>query len=176
MRQAILLATLIIAGSSVARSQTSFNHVGYGQDERKSSAARRCTGAYLSLRRVGDDAGAGQRAVIFAFTNTALSPCTLYGHPGFSMLNRAGQPLRGAHVGKNGEEAQVVTLAPGGKAWFEITFSACGVGGTGVRCPTSAKVRITAPGTRRAFVLRERLEPYRGRVNVSPVQSTQPGE
>ena len=174
MRRAILLATLIIAGSSLARSQTGFKNIVDSQND-KSSAATRCTGEHLSLRRVGDDAGAGQRAVIFAFTNTASSPCTLSGHPGFVMLNKAGLPLRGAHVSKDGDEAQVVRLAPGGKAWFEITFSACGVGGTGVRCPVSTKVRITAPGTRRAFVLRERLEPFRGRVGVSPVQSTQPG-
>jgi hypothetical protein len=175
MRQAILLATLIIVSSSMARSQTSIKNIGYSQDN-DSSASIRCTGEHLSLKRVGDDAGAGQRAVIFAFTNTSSSPCTLSGHPGFVMLNKAGLPLRGTHVSKDGEPVQAVRLAPGGKAWFEITYSACGVGGTGVRCPTSAKVRITAPGTRRAFVLREQLDPYRGRVEVTSVQSQQPGE
>jgi hypothetical protein len=175
MRQAILLATLIIAISSLASGQTSIKNIGYSQSG-NSSASTRCAGAYLSLKRVGDDAGAGQRAVIFAFTNISSAPCTLSGYPGFVMLNKVGLPLRGTHVNKGSEPAQVVRLAPGGRAWFEITYSACGVGGTGVRCPTSAKVRITAPGTRRAFVLRERLDPYRGRVEVTSVQSQQPGE
>ena len=175
MRQTILLVILIIAISSLARSQTSVKNIAYGQHDNGSAFAR-CTGEHLSLNRAGDDAGAGQRAVIFAFTNTSSSPCTLSGYPEFVMLNKAGRPLRGAHVGRNSSEPpQVVRLAPGGKAWFEITFSACGVGGTG-RCPVAAKVRVTAPGTRRAFVLREQLDPYRGRVDVSPVQSSQPGE
>lgn len=175
MRQAILLVTLIIALSSLAGSQTSVKNNGYSQHD-NGSALSRCTGEHLSLKRVADDAGAGQRAVIFAFTNTSSSPCTLSGYPGFMMLNKVGLPLRGTHISRNGEPAQVVRLEPGGKAWFEITYSACGVGGTGVRCPTSAKVRITAPGTKRAFVLREQIDPYRGRVGVTPVQSQQPGE
>jgi hypothetical protein len=172
MRRTILLMALIIAISPLARSQTSVKNSGYSQND-NSSAVTRCTGAQLSLKRVSDDAGAGQRGVLFAFTNTSSAPCTLSGYPGFVLLNRAGLPLRGAHVGHDAGPAQVVKLSPGGKAWFEITYSACGVGGTG-RCPVSAKVRITAPGTRRAFVLREQLDPYRGRVNVTPVQSEQP--
>ena len=172
MRQIILLVTLIISNSSLIQSQTSVKNLGYGHHE-NSGASTRCTGAQLSLSRVADDVAAGQRGVTFAFTNTSSSPCTLSGSPGFVMLNKDGRPVRGAHVEKDAGPAQVVKLLPGGKAWFMITYGACGAGGTG-RCPTSAKVRITAPGTRRAFVLREQLDPYRGRVNVTSVQSEQP--
>jgi hypothetical protein len=175
MRQTILWVTLIIASSSLSWSQAGVKNVGYDQRYNRSASAR-CTGADLSLNRVSDDAGAGQRGVVFAFTNISSSSCTLSGYPAFIMLNKAGLPLRGAHVSKDAGPAQVVTLAPGGKAWFSITYSACGVGGAGVRCPMSAKVRITAPGTRRAFVLREQLDPYRGRIYVTPVESKNPGE
>jgi hypothetical protein len=174
MRQTILLVILIIAGSSLTLGQTSVKSLDRQRDDNSISA--HCTGAHLSLNRVADDAGAGQRGVIFAFTNTSSKPCTLSGYPRFTMLNKAGRPLRGGHVDRDGGTVELVTLSPGGKAWFAITYSACGVGGTGVRCPVSAKFRIMAPGTRRPFILREQIDPYRGRVHVTPVQSQQPGE
>lgn len=173
MRRTILLVTLLIVVPSLAQSQTSVKKIGYNQNESSRAYTRRCTGWQLSAKHVSDDAGAGQRGVIYGFTNTSSSPCTLSGYPGFVLLNRAGGRLRGIHIIRTGEAAQVVTLAPGGKAQFEITYSACSVVGT-PPCRVSVKVRITAPGTTRAFVLRERLDPFEGRINLSPVKSSTP--
>jgi Protein of unknown function (DUF4232) len=173
MRKMILLIILIIVVPSLARSQTSFKNSVSSQNESSRAYTRRCMGWQLSVKHVADDAGAGQRAVTYAFTNTSSRPCTLSGYPGFVLLNRAGRRLRGVHIVRTGDPAQVVTLAPGGNAWFNITYSSCSVGGT-PPCLVSAKVRITAPGTTRHFVLPEKLDPFEGRINLSPVLSSQP--
>lgn len=137
-----------------------------------------CTGSNLSVKRVSDDAGLGNRAVNYAFTNISNAPCTLTGYSGFILLNRAGRPVRGAHVIKGegtyfqqAEPPQTVTLQPGGTAWFQIAYYACS--GRGL-CPVSTKVLITAPGTNRGFTLRERIEPSEGKVNLTPVRNGLP--
>jgi hypothetical protein len=142
------------------------------------SAPTPCAGENLSVKRVSDDAGLGNRAVNYAFTNTSTSPCTLSGSPGFVLLNRGGQSLHGTHIVKATgtyfqpeESPQTVTLPPGGTAWFQIAYRACQ--GRGM-CPVSAKVRITAPGTKRGFILSEQIEAFQGTVNVIPVRSGLP--
>jgi hypothetical protein len=131
------------------------------------------------VSRVSDDAGAGNRAVNFAFTNTSVSPCTLQGYPGFALLDRRGRRIRGVRVilsegtyFQSGKAQEDVTLEPGKTAWFQVAYNA--IQSSPRKCPVSAKVRITAPGTRRVFILREELDPCQGRVSVTPVRSGLP--
>ena len=168
MRRTIVLLTLVTALSSAARSQTKTvdNH-------KESLAARRCVGAQLSVKHEADDAGVGQRDVTYSFKNKSSSPCTLSGYPSFALLNRRGRPLRGQTTSHNSDQVTVVRLAPGGKAYFNIHYSACGTVGT-PPCPTSYQVRIKAPHDARAFTLREKLDPFQLNVSLSPVQKSAP--
>lgn len=168
MRRTILSLALVIALPSLARSQTNsgFNHGG-------SRATHRCMGWQLSAKHETDDAGAGQRDVTYSFKNHSYSPCTLKGYPKFALLNRYGHLMQSQSVTHNSDPVTVVTLAPGGKAFFNIHYSACSTVGT-PPCRFSSKVRIKAPGTRRAFILRERLDPFQLSVDLSPVKASAP--
>lgn len=141
----------------------------------------RCLANQLSVSRVSDDAGVGNRAVNFAFTNTSPTPCTLSGYPRFVALDRRGRPLRGVRVVQSDstyfmpeQPPQEVTLEPGKTAWFQIAYN--GMQDTPRKCPSSAKVKITAPGTTRVFVLREEITPCQHEVSVTPVRSGSPDQ
>ena len=177
MRRNFFALSLIIFTSCVALSQTKTRQNHFIQQEH-AAAARRCLGEQLSVSRISDDAGAGQRAVNFGFTNRSSQPCTLTGVPRFTLLDRRGRRIRGAHVVyadasyfQPGERAEIVTLAPGKLAWFEIMFSACQDPG---KCPASSRVGITAPGTKRVFILKERIDAWEGKVTVMSVRSGMP--
>ena len=142
-------------------------------------AVSQCQASQLSVSRLSDDAGVGNRAVNFAFTNTSPRPCTLSGYPGFTPLDRRGRPLRGVRVTQSDatyfqpeQPAQEVTLEPGKTAWFQIAYTA--VQSTPRKCPSSAKVKIIAPGTKRVFLLREEITPCQHTVTVTPVRSGLP--
>lgn len=166
MRRTLLLITLVIAMPCFARSQTTT-----GNSQRASLAASPCIGSQLSVRRESEDAGAGQRYVSYSFKNQSPSPCTLSGFPGFALLDRAGRKIRRQSITHIPDPVTAVTLAPGGKAFFNIHYSACMTGGT-PPCKSSAKVRIEAPGTNRPFVLRERAAPYQRSVELSPIRGS----
>jgi Protein of unknown function (DUF4232) len=143
----------------------------------KSLAAERCHENQLSVRHVGEDAAmGGVRTTDFAFTNTSSSPCTLKGYPRFEVLNRSGRLVRGGLAARGltrlGDEAKapprLVTIEPGKTATFQVYYNAGGAGYMGKPCPTYRKVKITAPGTKRGFVLREELQ-LCSSLEVSPV-------
>ena len=150
----------------------------------QSSVSTPCLAEQLSVRHISDDAAmGGARSVIFAFTNTSSAPCALSGYPRFELLTKSGRPVRGGRVTKaqSREESEqteqsppVVTLAPGQRAWFQINYNSGGAGHLGKPCPVSPKVRITAPGTERGFVLREVIQACNYAVEVSAIQSGLP--
>jgi hypothetical protein len=118
----------------------------------------------------------GVRTTGYAFTNTSSSPCTLKGYPRFEVLNKSGRLVRGGRAANGltrmGDDAKtpprLVTVEPGKTATFLVYFNAGGAGYLGKPCPTYRKVKITAPGTTRGFVLREDLQ-LCGELEVSPV-------
>lgn len=177
LRRALLLMTLIIviALPCLAQSQISF------VNRSASFAASPCTGAQLSAHReTEDNAMGGQRGVWYSFRNTSQSSCTLKGYPAVTLLDRAGHGLRRIHVKHNDEGETEVTLAPGEKAFFSIVYRSCEfLKGAGVRhrrpCTSSARIRIEAPGTHRAFTLREAIDPEASEgVTLSPVTNKNP--
>lgn len=115
----------------------------------------------------------------FAFKNTSRLPCTLKGYPRFELLDRSGRPARRGRAVHNAQLAsddgqdqipQLVTLAPGKTAWFRFHFNEGGAGRIGKPCPTYPKIKITAPGTKRDFILREGIVSC-SELEVSAVQS-----
>jgi hypothetical protein len=183
MQRTIFLLALIVAAVSVAEGRTNSGHRAYLQAD-GANAATQCRGDQLSVREVPnsmDAAMGGERAVDFAFKNISSSPCTLKGYPRVQLLDRAGRPARHGRAVNNADLGgdqpnqgpQSVTLAPGKTAWFIFHFNNGGAGHVGKPCPTYPRMKITAPGTKRAFIQREAIQSCR-EVEVSSLQSGMP--
>jgi hypothetical protein len=184
MRRTLLLLALIMAASSLATGQTNSSHTAYIQAD-EARASIQCRGDQLSVRYIPDSLDAamgGDRSMDFAFKNTSRSPCTLKGYPSFELLDRSGRPGRRGRavhdaqmLSDDGEAhiPQLVTLAPGKTAWFRFHFREGGAGHVGRPCPSFPKIKITAPGTKRIFILREGIQSCDG-VEVSPMRSGMP--
>ena len=138
-----------------------------------------CRGADVSVRHVNDDAAMGGHLLTdYAFKNNSLNACTLKGYPRFELLSAAGQLApNGRAVNSRklmGEETatvpQLVTIEAGKEAVFRVYTNNGGAGYSGKGCPTSRKVRIIAPGTTRAFILKEEIRSCQ-KVQVSAVRA-----
>ncbi|MHC5595340.1 MAG: DUF4232 domain-containing protein [Nostoc sp.] len=141
----------------------------------------RCETSQLSVRRVSQDAGVGNVALTYAFTNNGTSPCTLNGYPGLALLDAKDQPLQGIKVIRSKgtyfsskQPRKEVTLAPGKQASFQIAYNH--ISSPEKRCPISSKIEITPPNTSQHFTLTEEIKPCTGKVRVTPVRAvdTQP--
>ncbi|MEH1940573.1 MAG: DUF4232 domain-containing protein [Nostoc sp.] len=141
----------------------------------------RCETSQLSVRRVSQDAGVGNVALTYAFTNNGSSPCTLNGYPGLALLDAKDRPLQGIKVIRSkdtyfssNQPQQRVTLAPGKQASFQIAYNH--IRSTEEQCPTSSKIQITPPNAYEHFTVTEQIKPCTGKVRVTPVRSadTQP--
>jgi len=139
-----------------------------------------CRGADLSVRYVtNDSAMGGHNLRDYAFRNNSASTCTLTGYPRFELLNNAGKPLpRGRAINSTklpGDETtgppEEITLESGKEALFRVYYNSGGAGYTGKPCPKSRKVRITAPGTTQAFILKEEITSCQS-VQVSPIRKS----
>ena len=174
MRRTILLLVVIAASSATALGQPDPRLTMYKGPVRIPLS---CRDQDLTVRHVTDDAAmGGQRTIEYAFKNKSSSPCTLIGYPHFELLDKAGivRP-RGRAISSQqlpGDDAKpipkLVTIPPGEDAGFRIYYNSGGAGYLGKPCPRSQKVRITAPGTTRHFVLRERITSCR-EVQVSAI-------
>jgi hypothetical protein len=181
MRRTLFLLALSMTASSLAMGQTNSSHTAYIQAD-EARASMQCRGDQLSVRSIPDSLDAamgGVRSMDFAFKNISKSPCTLKGYPRFELLNRSGRPARHGLAVNNaqmvsddgeGQTPQLVTLAPGKTAWFRFHFNSGGAGYVGKPCPTFPKIKITAPGTKRDFILREGIQSC-SELEVSAVQS-----
>ena len=141
----------------------------------------RCKTSQLSVRQVSEDAGVGNVALTYAFTNNGSSPCTLNGYPGLALLDEKNQPLKGVKILRSEDTyfsskqpRQKVTLARGKQASFQIAYNH--ISSPNEQCPMSSKIEITPPNAYEHFTLTEQIKPCTGKVRVTPVQSvdTQP--
>jgi hypothetical protein len=120
----------------------------------------------------------GRISVYYSFRNNSKSPCTLNGTPAVVLIDRAGRRLKTKveEYPEPGIQPKTVTLAPGGKAFFEVRYSSCGVSNQFVehksRCRSSAKLGFTPPGTKGMVMIREAIDPGRSLDGVSPVIAT----
>jgi uncharacterized protein DUF4232 len=178
VRVAILLA-LLVAASSVAAGQLAIKRTAYAHSA-KVGAFAPCRGEHLSVRHVSEDAAMGGHNLIdYAFKNDSSSACTLMGYPRFELLDRSGKVRRHGRAvdsqrlpgDETNDAPQSVTLGPGKEAAFRVYYNNGGAGYLGRPCPLSRGVRITAPGTRRSFELREEIRSCRS-LRVSAVRNS----
>ena len=147
-----------------------------------SHATKQCTREQLSLKAGDEDAAmGGVRTVNYTFTNTSSSPCTLNGYPRLELLNKAGRAIPGRHTVNKAKmftdsdpvPPKEVTLEPGKTAMFLIYYNNGGAGHEGKPCPSYPKVRVTAPGTTKGFVLKQDIQTCI-KVEVSSVRAQAP--
>lgn len=170
------LTVSIISGSPINSSPAS------------TAEASPCLGEQLSLREVeGESDMGGKRYGNYVFTNTSTKTCTLTGYPKFALLNKSGQILSNVKVeysnnftvtgdtdgNQSSEASKIVTLAPGKSAWFQIFYNDGMAIDHKRPFPVSAKVRVTAPHTERAFLIKSEIQACCG-VEVSAVRSGMP--
>ena len=173
----LLIGIILLAAASAAM----------GQESIKSAPNFRigpqtvepCRGPDLSVRHVSDDAAMGGHLLTdYAFKNNSSNACTLKGYPRFELLSKSGQLLpNGRAISSRklmGEETattpQLITIEAGQEAMFRVYTNNGGAGYSGKGCPTSRKVRIIAPGTTRAFMLKEEIRSCQ-KVQVSAVRA-----
>jgi hypothetical protein len=180
MRITLLLLGMVVC-SSIATSQTVVNPSRYALTPVESPAPQ-CVRPSLTLKEGETDAAmGGVRATDYVFTNTSSSPCTLNGYPRVELLSSSGVVARRA-MGSDQlpgttekTSPQLVTLEPGKTAWFRLYYNSGGAGHIGKACPTYHKLRIVAPETTRAFLLRTDMQSCRRtELNVSAVRSGAP--
>ena len=122
-----------------------------------------------------DAAMGGVRVTPYIFTNISSSACTLDGYPALELLNQRGAVIRRATKQKSDEPNAAAPLEPGKTAWFNLNYNSGGAGHMGKPCPTYPKLKIVAPGTTRAFVLRSDVQSCpRTDLEVSSVRSGTP--
>lgn len=126
-----------------------------------------CAASELTPVFVDSSGAAGSIDVEYGFKNRSTQRCELQGYPTLRMLKASGGSLATtvlhAH-GSWGITVKPVVVAPGSVAYFGIHFAAA-TGYGRLHCPTSAALRLTAPGTTTGLVLRGRsgrIQPYGG--------------
>ncbi len=141
-----------------------------------------CVAGQLNVVVSYGNGAAGSIGYTNSFQNISSTTCTLFGYPGMQMLGSSGQPIqtdviRGTSVTVPSVAERLVTLAPGGKAWFDMGYS----DGTGYgydTCPTSTLVEFTAPNDFQSITVSLQIQPYGGatiaqlhcgEIHVSPV-------
>ncbi len=130
-------------------------------------ASLTCDSSQLSIQLGAQDAAMGSRGVTgMDFLNTSARSCTLEGYPIVQMIDASGKslPTYVTHFGSfaaPNAPVGVVTLAPGGKAKFDLLYAAQ-TGYGNAYCPTSGKVDFTPPGSKIALSLDWKIQPYGG--------------
>lgn len=137
-----------------------------------------CRGPALSLARESGEGAAGSRFVTLSLTNEGAQPCSLTGHPGLELRDAQGRALANLNVVEEpggyygaGRTPGPVALAPGAKAWFDLSYSAVpheDIGET--RCPSVTRIVARAPGDSADIPLDMTLQPCGRQVRVTPVR------
>ncbi|HWE45360.1 MAG TPA: DUF4232 domain-containing protein [Caulobacteraceae bacterium] len=164
--------TANVGPASGTPTNTATNTAGSGAP---APSATPCKSGDLSLAHQSDDAGAGQREVVYAFTNNAAAACSLTGFPTLALIDAQGQTIgsvptvqsEDGDFAANGAPA-TVNLAPKGKAVFRIRYT--GISGAGIACVNTARIRVTPPGNTQAIEVNDALQICDTKVMLSPVR------
>lgn len=135
----------------------------------KSELLVKCSGTQLSLKAGDEDADmGGKRYITYTFINISKAPCTLRGFPTFTALSRSGKAMGIAvsytndfpNSSNNSKSAarEVVTVEPGKSASFQIYYNDGMALPRHRSYPKSYKVRVTAPGGGKAFVVKSEIQ------------------
>jgi hypothetical protein len=141
-----------------------------------------CRTSSLSLRVASEEAAAGSRYHVLAFTNAGTAACTLNGYPGVSLIGQTGQPRSpfrmiqdsGPYHGSSGAIVPV-RLAPGASAYFDVITTAVAgeVAGEAEPCPAVVAVRVSLPGDATTAQVPAQLNPCNQRARVTPFRPTE---
>lgn len=140
------------------------------------ASAAPCKGPQLQMEDAGGDAGMGNRVAVLAVRNLGTAACGLSGYPTISLVDDRNRVLEGVRA-ENGtssyfrsvQTATPVSLAPGGRVWFDIAWNVVPHEAEGETvCPRAARVRMTAPGDTSPVWLDHPLTPCGGRIRVGP--------
>ncbi|WP_030177720.1 DUF4232 domain-containing protein [Streptomyces sp. NRRL S-813] len=107
-------------------------------------AESRCHSAELRASVGPNHPGAGQENFAVVLTNGSHRTCTVYGFPGLAFVDGTGQAVTPDPERTGGQDARVVTLAPGESAWSALSFTHPAV--SGVTTVTPAALLVTPPG------------------------------
>jgi Protein of unknown function (DUF4232) len=134
-----------------------------------SQSPPRCQTSQLDVQMATNGA-AGSIALWFTFTNHSRTTCTLYGYPGFGLLDGAGAALpthvlRKPSVVVPSVPERRVTLAPRGTAHAYGGYSDVWP----TTCRRAAMLEVTPPDAYRHLTIRAAIAPCGGVIHVSPV-------
>jgi membrane-bound inhibitor of C-type lysozyme len=138
-----------------------------------------CKSGDLGVRRVSEDAGAGQRHVVYAFVNNARTVCSLKGYATALWLDANGKPLDGVTVIQSEAGGPVsgppteIALQPNGRAVFYVSYT--GIQATDKACVTSTRLRLTPPGNTQAIEVYDVIAPCTDHITLGPVRAD-PGD
>lgn len=137
-----------------------------------------CKSGDLALNRINEDAGAGHRVVTYGLVNNGPAACVVNGYPTLSLIDADGRRTDAINVVQTdqaffnvGGPAQPVTLGPGGKGVFFLSFA--GIQATDKPCIAVAKLDVTPPGNTQSIELADTLQVCTGEVRLSPVRPNQ---
>ncbi len=135
-----------------------------------------CKSADLQLKHLSDDAGAGQRHVVYGLTNRGKAACTLRGFVTASWFDANGKPLDGVTVRQfeGGETPGEITVAPAGRAVFEISFT--GIQATDKACVTSATLTVTPPANTQSIQIEDVISPCTDHISLNPIRAERPDD
>lgn len=142
-------------------------------------ASTPCKGPQLKLSVGEGDAGAGNRVRNLALQNVGTQTCTLIGYPTVTVQDADGDALSSIRAEQSpgsyfrqGQAPAPVTLAPGGKALFEVAWNVVPHEGEGEKtCPAAKSIRVVAPADTAALTTPFEFTPCGGRIRVSPLRA-----
>jgi hypothetical protein len=130
----------------------------------------RCHTNQLSVTTGPVGAAAGTIDAAFIVTNTSKGPCSVFGYPGFALLDSQGHNLIGDVV-RGGTaysvKPQRIPLKPGQAASFSVRYSDVPTGTA--TCQTSVTALITPPDETTQLTIREQAPVCGSPFTVSPV-------
>jgi hypothetical protein len=136
------------------------------------SSPSRCHTSELAVTTGPVGAAAGNISASFVLTNTSKVACTLFGYPGFSLLDSQGQRMIGdVHRGASPVFPAInpthIVLAPRKSASFSVGYSDVPTGSD--VCRTSVSVLITPPDETTQLTIADQAPACGGPFYVSPV-------
>jgi hypothetical protein len=117
------------------------------------AATAACSPTQLRLRYVGTQGATGHLEVTLALRNASQRTCTLQGYPGARLLGAGGAPLPlkvkrgGGFFPDSQRPARPVTLKPGGRARFGVSFVTNNEFAGAHVCRNASAAMSSAPGS-----------------------------
>ena len=141
------------------------------------AASDNCQPSQLTFTIHSSGGAAGHIGQMGQFTNSSGATCTLYGFPGAVMLDAQHLPMTShalwqtsAYMYSN-QMKTLVTLAPGGSAYFAVTWSDVTTG-SATTCPASSYLSVTPPNDFSVLTVADQINACDSNLVISPVEPT----